>query len=31
MTIDGKETLVLAILTLFLGKFLNSKIGFLRT
>ena len=31
MHIDGKETLVLAILTLFLGKFLNSRIGFLRT
>ena len=30
MTFDGKETLVLAILTLFLGKFLNQKVQFLR-
>lgn len=30
MTLDGKETLVLAILTLFLGKFLNRKIKLLR-
>ena len=31
MNFDGKETLILAILTLFLGKFLNSRIGVLRT
>ena len=30
MAFDGKETLILAILTLFLGKFLNSKVGPLR-
>ncbi len=31
MDFNGRETLVLAILTLFLGKFLNQRIGFLRT
>lgn len=30
MEFDGKETLILAILTLFLGKFLNQRMGFLR-
>ena len=30
MTFDGKETLILAILTLFLGKFLNQRVGLLR-
>ncbi|MEM9282478.1 MAG: sodium/glutamate symporter [Verrucomicrobiota bacterium] len=29
--LDQRQTLILAILTLFLGKFLNSKIRFLRT
>ncbi len=31
MEFDGKETLVLAVLTLFLGKYLNRKVGFLRS
>lgn len=31
MEFDGKETLVFAILTLFLGKYLNGKIAFLKT
>ena len=31
MTFDDRETLILAILTLFLGKFLNRRIPFLRT
>ena len=31
MNLDGRETLILAILTLFLGKFLNRRIPFLRT
>ncbi len=30
MSFDGKETLILAILTLFLGKFLNQRVPFLR-
>ena len=30
MAFDGKETLILAILTLFLGKFLNQRVGLLR-
>ena len=30
MNFDGKETLILAILTLFLGKFLNRRVPFLR-
>ncbi len=30
MAFDGKETLILAILTLLLAKFLNSRLGFLR-
>mgnify|MGYP003633652959 CR=1 FL=1 len=29
--IDGRETLILAILTLFLGKYLNAKVRLLRT
>ncbi len=29
--LDGRQTLILAILTLFLGKYLNSKMLFLRT
>ena len=31
MDFDGKYTLILAILTLFLGKYLNSRVAFLRT
>ena len=31
MFIDARQTLILAILTLFLGKFLNQRITFLRT
>ncbi len=31
MSFDGRETLVLAILTLFLGKFLNHRIAFLKS
>ena len=27
---DSRQTLIIAILTLFLGKFLNSKVGFFR-
>ncbi len=30
MDFDGRQTLILAILTLFLGKFLNQRVGFLR-
>ncbi len=30
MIFDGRETLVLAILTLFLGKYLNHKVSFLK-
>jgi ESS family glutamate:Na+ symporter len=30
MTLDGRQTLILAILTLFLGSFLTRRIGFLR-
>ena len=30
MDFDGRQTLIIAILTLFLGKFLNQKITFFR-
>lgn len=31
MTLDGRETLILAVLVLFLGKYVNQKIVFLKT